>query len=640
MDYDPNNRDQIRRAYLERGPCQPRNHIYPQKRIGKTILRFNQSWFNEFPNWLEYSIAKDAVFCQYCYLFRPDNGTKVRGQSFVSRGFSSWQKKEKLRTHVGGHNSAHNQAWSKCQDLLGQKQLIQEISPKQSDLTQNVQAWSKCQDLLGQKQLIQVISPKQSDHTQNEFQTFLKASIDLVRCYQRQGFLFRDPEHYLFDISNEGLFLDLLKFIADKNEDIKAVLALDDDPQNLELAAADLRKDIVSVAAFETVNEIIRDLGAGPFSIWIDETRDISNKDQMAVVLRYVDRKGQLIEHFLGIGHVTNTDAFSRKTAVEELFSRLGLSISRLLEQGYGVADNVHEDLNGLEALIIEENPCAYCVHFFAYKLQSALVDVSANNIEIPVVFYCVSRVVNVVGASCKSQDILWAKQAAKIVEALTIGELSSCQSLNQETRGDYSGETCCGSHYTALVNLIDMFAAVIEELDVILKDGSFVEDRVKAHILLSVMLTFDFVFSLHLLKTILGITNELSLTLQTRDNGTVNAVEVLEMTKRRFLMMRESGWTSLLDDVSSFCAEYEIDVPNMDDLYTEKGRRRGEVLEVMNLQYYKFEFCRRTDKGLCSKHADASGLFEKLIGTPEPILVSGDSLLLYCIWTCLYLKI
>ncbi|XP_058223240.1 uncharacterized protein LOC131332949 [Rhododendron vialii] len=319
----------------------------------------------------------------------------------------------------------------------------------------------------------------------------------------------------------------------------------------------------------------------------------MSNDDQIAVVPRYVNRKGQVIEHFLGIGHVTSTDAFSRKIAVEELFSRLGLSISRLRGQGYGVADNVHEELNGLKTLILEENPCAYYVHSFAYKLQPALVNVAANNSGIPVVFYCVSRVVNVVGASCTSQDILRAKQAAKIVEALNIGELSSCQSLNQETRSDYSGEMCCGSHYTALVNLIGMFAAVTEELDMILEDGSFVEDRVNARILFSVMLTFDFVFSLHLLKTILGITNELSLTLLTRDNGTVNAGEILEMSKRRFLMMRESGWTSLLDDVSTFCAEYEIDVPNMDDLYTEKGRRRGDVQEITNFQYYKFEvFC------------------------------------------------
>ncbi|KAI8548167.1 hypothetical protein RHMOL_Rhmol07G0251500 [Rhododendron molle] len=160
--------------------------------------------------------------------------------------------------------------------------------------------------------------------------------------------------------------------------------------------------------------------------------------------------------------------------------------------------------------------------------------------------------------------------------------ELSSCQSLSQETRGDYSGETCCGSRYTALVNLIDMFAAVIEELDVILKDVSFVEDRVKARILLSVMLTFDFIFSLHLLKTILGITNELSLTLQTRDNGTVNAMEILEVSKRRFLMMRESGWTSLLDDISSFCAEFEIDVPNMDDLSTANSA--GQWKDVNSL--------------------------------------------------------
>ncbi|KAI8548200.1 hypothetical protein RHMOL_Rhmol07G0254500 [Rhododendron molle] len=218
---------------------------------------------------------------------RPDNRGKAGGGTFVSVDFSSWKKKGKLQTHVGGHNSAHNQAWSKCLDLLGQKQLIQEISPKQSD------------------------------HAQNEFRTFLKASIDSIWYVLRQKFLSCDPDEYLFDVSNEGLFLELLKFAADKNEHIKAVLALDDAPQNLELASADLRKDIVSVAAFETIGEIIRDLGDGPFSIWIDETHDVSKEDQMIVVLRYVDRKGQVIERFLGIGHVKSTGAFSRKIAVE-----------------------------------------------------------------------------------------------------------------------------------------------------------------------------------------------------------------------------------------------------------------------------------------------------------------------------------
>ena len=33
LDYDPNIRDIVRRRYLLMGPCQPRNHVFPQKII-------------------------------------------------------------------------------------------------------------------------------------------------------------------------------------------------------------------------------------------------------------------------------------------------------------------------------------------------------------------------------------------------------------------------------------------------------------------------------------------------------------------------------------------------------------------------------------------------------------------------------
>ena len=71
-EYDPNIRDQVRRAYIQRGPCQPRNHKYPLKQFGNQSRKFNVSWFDEHSNWLEYSIKKDAAFCLCCYLFKPN----------------------------------------------------------------------------------------------------------------------------------------------------------------------------------------------------------------------------------------------------------------------------------------------------------------------------------------------------------------------------------------------------------------------------------------------------------------------------------------------------------------------------------------------------------------------------------------
>ncbi|XP_016172802.1 zinc finger MYM-type protein 1-like [Arachis ipaensis] len=119
--YHPNDRDKVRCAYLQKGPCQPRNHDFPQTTCGSSFRRFNPNWFDDYGNWLEYSISKDAVFCLCCYLMKPET---EGGDAFVTNGFSNWKTRERLQTHVGIHDSAHNQAWRKCEALMKPKQHI------------------------------------------------------------------------------------------------------------------------------------------------------------------------------------------------------------------------------------------------------------------------------------------------------------------------------------------------------------------------------------------------------------------------------------------------------------------------------------------------------------------------------------
>ena len=100
-EYDPNIRDQVRRAYIQRGPCQPRNHKYPLKQFGNQSRKVNVSWFDEHSNWLEYSIKKDAAFCLCCYLFKPNNGEQAGGDSFIGTGFTNFKKKDRLQNMLG-----------------------------------------------------------------------------------------------------------------------------------------------------------------------------------------------------------------------------------------------------------------------------------------------------------------------------------------------------------------------------------------------------------------------------------------------------------------------------------------------------------------------------------------------------------
>ena len=73
----------------------------------------------------------------------------------------------------------------------------------------------------------------------------------------------------------------------------------------------------MNAIACETSKAIIKDLDNGFFSILIDESRDISVKEQMALVLCYVNKKGIIIVRFLSIVHVASTTALLLKYAIE-----------------------------------------------------------------------------------------------------------------------------------------------------------------------------------------------------------------------------------------------------------------------------------------------------------------------------------
>ena len=70
------------------------------------------------------------------------------------------------------------------------------------------------------------------------------------------------------------------------------------------------------------------------------------------------------------------------------------------------------------------------------------------------------------------------------------------------------------GSYYGAILNLILMFFVVVDVLEIIEKDG-LSDQKVEARSIMKSILSFEFVFALHLMKNILRIINELSIALQ-----------------------------------------------------------------------------------------------------------------------------
>ncbi|KAL5573452.1 hypothetical protein UlMin_023049 [Ulmus minor] len=367
-----------------------------------------------------------------------------------------------------------------------------------------------------EKQQIQNIVLKKNIGDRIRYRTRLTASVDCIRFLIRQGLAFRGHDESE-DSTNQGNFLELLNFLADHNEEVR-VVALKNALENLRLTSPKIQKDIVNA---------------------FDESRDVSIKEQMVVMFRYVNKKGYVIESFIGIEHVANTTA----------------------------------------------NECAFFVHCFAHQLQLALMGVAKKHGLI------VSNVVNIVGASSKRRDILREKQALKVIEALKSGELSSGKGLNQEIGIKRPCDTRWGTHFGTLVSFITMFLSIVDVLEKIANDRLNSEQKHEASIMLRLVQTYDFVFSLHLMKTILGIMNELSQVLQKDDQDIVNAMDLVKVCKQQLQMMRDTGWNSLVDAVSDFCVGQNIDVLNMENMYCAQGKSRRKAPKLTNMHYYHVDF-------------------------------------------------
>ncbi|XP_057990627.1 uncharacterized protein LOC131173003 [Hevea brasiliensis] len=286
---------------------------------------------------------------------------------------------------------------------------------------------------MNQAQHIEVSFSKQSEQSKIEYRCRLNASIIYLRYVLMQGLAFRGNDESE-NSSNQGNFLELLKVLASCNEEINNVV-LKNAPDNLKLTSPDIQKDIINAAATEITKAIITDLGDDLFSILVDECRDVSVKEQMGVVIRYVNGSGCVIERFIGLVHVHNTSAASLKKGIESLLSTYGLSISSLRGQGYDGASNMRGEFNGLKSLILKENSSAYYIHCFAHQLQLTLVVVAKKHSSIGSFFNTVTRLVNVIGGSCKRMDMLREKQLEKVFEGIAKGEIKTGHGLNQETR-------------------------------------------------------------------------------------------------------------------------------------------------------------------------------------------------------------
>jgi hypothetical protein len=303
---------------------------------------------------------------------------------------------------------------------------------------------------------------------------------------------------------------------------------------------------------------------------------------------RFANKKGKVIERFLGIKHVKETTSQALKTTIVEVLGEHGLHIANLRGQGYDGASNMRGEFNGLQKLIHDDNPYAFYIHCFAHQLQLVVVSISRCCSSIEDFFEYVTLIVNNTTSSCKRNDLLLDKHRKNLIGKLGSGEISSGRDQNQATSIARPGDTRWGSHYKTLLRIESMWDSVIEVLQIVHQEQ---RNPGRAGGLVEIMESFSFVFIMKMMLQILRITNELSLVLQRKDHNIVQAMCLVIDVETRLMNLRNDGWDPLLHEATKFCSENDIPVLNMNELVTRFGRSiKGGKNKITQNHYFRVD--------------------------------------------------
>ncbi|KAK9670576.1 hypothetical protein RND81_13G210600 [Saponaria officinalis] len=486
--YPVGKQNEIRQAYILKGPYQPVSDSHGR--------RFQASWYDKFRSWLEYSPEKDAAFCFPCFLFNKPESNKA----FIIDGFKDWKhatgKGGAFIVHVGtAPNSSHQNAEKQLQDFLHQERHLANIYAKQTpiDIAKN-RLWLAMQGL----------AMRGRDESENS--------------------------------SNRENFLELIKHQTSFNKDV-ANAVLNKAPRHASYISSDIQKEILQIFGEKIKRTIREEIGGYPFCIIVDEAGDVSGKQQMAIILKFVNNLGLVNERFFSIVHVDDTCAMTLKKGIFEVLSHCQFDLKNLRGQGYDGTSNMSGKWKGLQALVNEQCPYAYFVHCFAHRLQLALVAAAKDVIPIFQFFSKLSFVVvNYILASYKRVNELQKAYSNEIKMLIEDGELETGIGLNQASNLQRPGDTRWSSHLMSISSLMKMFSATCSIFHKLIDEGDTSVERAQATTALDTMTSFEFIFLLHLMKKVLELSNLLSQALQRKSQDIINSLHLVETTRTLLL--------------------------------------------------------------------------------------------------------
>jgi hypothetical protein len=152
--------------------------------------------------------------------------------------------------------------------------------------------------------------------------------------------------------------------------------------------------------------QIESDIQKSPcLGVGIDESTDRSNEKHIAVVARYVDlEKAELVTTFLKCEKVKDCTAQGIYSATKEILSGKKIAMAKVCGLGTDGASVMTGHMNGVRALIREDNPHCVSIHCICHRLNLAVSQACQNIVEMQSLITVISGVYNYISSSPESR--------------------------------------------------------------------------------------------------------------------------------------------------------------------------------------------------------------------------------------------
>ena len=339
---------------------------------------------------------------------------------------------------------------------------------------------------------------------QAERRSMLLTQLRSLKFLLRQGLSIRGHKE------NEGNLMQLLKMQSEDSPSLQKWLG------DNHYMSHGVVNEMITIMGNTLLRDILSSIRAAKwFSVMADETRDISNDEQMTVVIRWVDLNYTVHEDFIGMIHVPDTTSATLTTVIKDVLICCILPLDLCRGQAYDGASNMMGHLTGVAAQIQHEYPAALKVHCLAHCLNLCLQEAAKKCTPIRAALHNMMELLQLIKYSPKRSRVF--------------------QEFKQELSiGGPGLRPLCPTRWTVRTAAID---AVLKNYPVLLQSLQHVSETCyddygrRANGLHAQLEKFDTYFGLKLSYLLFSGTEQTSTNLQGKNTSIQEALSYAELT-------------------------------------------------------------------------------------------------------------